>query len=210
MPIEIFIVRHGETDLNQPGEERFRAWSNPDLNENGKKHAQKVGKILADYHIKTIFCSDLFRTYHTAWIISRAAGGTVVPTRKLRSWDLGFLTGEKVNAETIKKFDFYRLHPDIPIPQGESYHTFALRFAPALEKCMQYAIKHPEEKLVLVTHSNPLALTMAFVKGQPLNQLDYEDESFPGAILKLTLGRNKKWKLAMHEQQPNGKKDESE
>ena len=192
MPPTIYIVRHGPTALNDPHDERFRAWSNPHLSSEGYEIAHAAGEALRGKPIQHIICSDLLRTYQTADELMQSAGGKVTPTRDLRPWNLGYLTGQPVNDKTIKVLIYYSGHPDSPIPGGETYHMFAFRYLKALQKMMRYARQHPEEVVVMVVHSRNVQITRAVLNGKPVQDLDYSDEVPPGALMELQF-KDDKW-----------------
>ena len=69
-PINIFLLRHGETDWNQEG--RLQGHMDIPLNANGKSQISHAAQILKDLHpdIDLIISSPLSRAYESAEIVA--------------------------------------------------------------------------------------------------------------------------------------------
>jgi len=184
----IYLVRHGDTNQNSGsgGEERFRAWGDPPLNEKGMAVAHRAGQFLANKNIAHIFASDLGRTEHTAQIISQYTGADVTPVRGLRPWNLGDFTGQPVepNKSTVEE---YQKHPNEPLPGGESYNSFLNRWKQAFQQAV-----HTSHKLgrpiALVTHTRNINALEFDVKGLPTK---VDSMLPPGGILRADIHNGK-------------------
>lgn len=65
--ITVYLVRHGETFLNQLN--RMQGWINSELSQKGVRQALTVGQILAPLSFDGVFCSDLPRAIQTRNLI---------------------------------------------------------------------------------------------------------------------------------------------
>jgi broad specificity phosphatase PhoE len=137
VPVEIYLVRHGETTWNAEG--RFQGQQDSPLTPSGRAQAQRIGKCLADivpqHPAPQMRVSPLGRTRATADILRQCLnyGPPIVDARlqevTLGSWD--GLTQVDIDAmwpgrlDGSTPFDWYFRSPD-----GESYDA-ALRRAEA-------------------------------------------------------------------------------
>lgn len=130
--VQLYLIRHGATDLNEQGgagKDRIRGWSNVPLNDHGRQEAQKLGQKLAGSGIRTLIHSDLDRARDTAQAISQTTGARLVPTPLLRPWNVGIYTGKDSNAAHPELQRLAMQSPDEPIPEGESFNQFKQRAA---------------------------------------------------------------------------------
>lgn len=155
---KLFIVRHGETNLNK--EDRLRAWSNPPLNEHGEAEAADAGQKLKDKGITSIYSSDLGRAMQTAHAISATTGVPVQPTSGLRPWNVGDMTGQKVQDVLPLMQSLITNHPDTPAPGGEAFNDFKDRFLTTLS---QIIAAHPQGNVAVVTHNRGERLINAWL-----------------------------------------------
>lgn len=129
----LYLVRHGDTDANDPRHERFRSWDEEiGLSTIGKRHAEVAAQTLAPLGIAFLISSDLRRAVQTAGIVGEELGLTPQLDRTLRDWNVGIYIGLSVKEflPHVKKFETQM--PDTPIPGGEAYSTFWKRWGMAL------------------------------------------------------------------------------
>jgi len=154
---QLYIVRHGDTDLNSTsgGTERFRAWGDPPLNEKGFESAHQAGQFLADKNIGHIFHSDLTRNAQTAAVLHAYTGAPTTPVHGLRPWNLGDLTGQPVEPNLDQVQEYQEKTPDKPLPNGESFNTFRDRWHQTLHTLTNFS-KQQKQPIALVTHTRNL------------------------------------------------------
>src|SRR5881394_2723358 len=87
----LYIVRHGDTALNDPGNEYLRGWSDIPLNEEGRQKAHEAAQYLTSTGITDVYASDLRRAVETAEVIGRATNIRPKLDFELRPWDVGVL-----------------------------------------------------------------------------------------------------------------------
>ncbi|MCY0896359.1 MAG: histidine phosphatase family protein [Alicyclobacillaceae bacterium] len=80
--MEIWIVRHGETDWNL--DQRVQGWSDIPLNATGMNQAEQLAQQLQDIRFDRIYSSDLSRAMSTAARIALGRDATVIPDIRLR------------------------------------------------------------------------------------------------------------------------------
>lgn len=93
--IHLYLVRHGETELNAAG--RLQGIYDSPLTPNGVRSAQRLARMLAPVHFDAAYTSDLGRAQQTARIITDLHSEIKKPTIDvgLREFNFGGLEGTK-------------------------------------------------------------------------------------------------------------------
>lgn len=97
--ITFYIVRHGQTLLNQL--ERAQGWADSPLTALGEQTARELGQALSSVIFQAAYTSDTIRAFNTAKLVLKERGQ---PTReiyqdiRLREWCLGTMEAEKNKA----------------------------------------------------------------------------------------------------------------
>lgn len=200
----VYLVRHGDTNLNSGSaqQERFRAWSDPPLNDKGHESAQTAAHFLSDKQIGHIFASDLTRTMQTAQAVHSTTGAPITPMHGLRPWNLGEFTGQPVEPNE-KEVQSYQDHPEKPIPGGESYNTFLARNNTTLHHIAMFSAQH-QMPVAAVLHTRNINAVKGQLKG--LSTIPIASMTSPGGIVRMDI-RGGKVHL-IDEAVPEGKPDE--
>ena len=183
---ELYIVRHGDTVLNDLEDERLRGWSDIPLNDKGRAAAHAAAQYLLSIGLKDIYSSDLRRAIETAEIIGKAVNIRPKLDFELRPWDVGILAEYKI-SEILDQMVFYtETEPNEPVKGGERYNDFYRRAKTAIYR---YLIKANRfgEPIALITHSRILYM-LDHVLTHGKKPVKYKGGPPPGAILKLTMG----------------------
>ena len=166
--MELYVVRHGQTECNEKGIVMGHADS--PLTENGIAGAKEVAKVLQGKKFDKIFCSDLGRAVHTALIIKQELGidTSILPVSSLRETNYGIYNYVKRDFVS-KKCSQYLSDFSYIYPEGESLD---LRY----DKVRKFAQKLLEEvssgNILLVTHAGPIrALVTYFTE---ISKEDYQ------------------------------------
>ena len=144
----LLLVRHGETDWNAEG--RLQGHTDRPLNDYGRRQATELAQRLAGKGADAIYTSDLARAMETAQILGARLGLTVVVDPDLREKNWGTwegLTGDE------------RIHVEFA---GESTEDHRDRVLGALRRI---AGRHPDQRVVVVTHGGSLRRIQAAVNG---------------------------------------------
>ena len=121
MSVEVWLVRHGETEWTVLG--KVSGWTDVTLTERGREQARGLQPRLSPQTFDTVWASDLQRTLETA----RLAWGEARPDERLRELDFGDLEGivweqlDSGHREALLAFEGF-----CP-PAGESVETFQAR-----------------------------------------------------------------------------------
>lgn len=188
----ILLVRHAETALNDPSNERVRGYSDVPIDHNGVRKTEEIGKFLKDFPVVHIFSSPLQRALLSAQIIGNAVGATVVPNRGCLPWNLGDYT-EKPIAEVGPKMDHLQNYPDIKAPNGESYRQFYDRWTEALENMLAFAELHRQENLLGVVHSRNLLSLPSILGSKKIGDVPVKGGPNPASVTRVY--KDGKWKF---------------
>lgn len=134
--MNIYFLRHGETNLNRTG--KFQGAADKELNEYGKKQAELLGKRLQKYNIDVIYSSDAKRTVETSEIINEYVNKKIIYKEGLREISLGrweTLTVEERYKRDPEYAERWHKHlEDMPYPEGESGRDVKERAMKVLEE----------------------------------------------------------------------------
>lgn len=157
---DVFIIRHGQTDLN--ARDVIRGWFNPPLDEKGIMEARRLGEEMAENGVELdgLITSDLLRCVETSLEVSKMTGIPILETTKvLRPWNVGTLTGtdgksaHKVMMEHARKFPNKPVGaPDTDdfIGGAESFNVFRHRMLTGIIGILN---RNRGLKIGLVSHS---------------------------------------------------------
>ncbi|MBK0379478.1 histidine phosphatase family protein [Mucilaginibacter segetis] len=186
----LYIVRHGQTDLNKLGIVQGRG-RDTDLNDEGRKQARQFFDAYKNVPFDKIYISELKRTQQS--IQSFIDWG--LPYEKLSGLDelaWGIHEGEPSTPDTKAAFLHIMRHwvegrLDEKFENGESPNEVKERQLVALNTIMS----HPEEKNVLICmHGRAMRLFLCVLTGKPLTEMD----NFPHqnlVLYKVTYDGNK-------------------
>ena len=171
----LYIVRHGQTDLNKRGVIQGRGM-NTDLNDEGRKQAQQFFAAYKTVPFDKIYISELKRTQQSIQPFIDLG----IPFEKLSGLDeLGWGIHEGQPSTPENKLEFLQImrnwvdgNLDVKFEGGESPNEVKARQQEALRIIMS----HPEEKTVLICmHGRALRLLLCLLTNKPLTEMD----SFP-------------------------------
>jgi len=164
----ILLVRHGVTGTTGkvlPG----RA---PGLHLSARGHEQaqlaaaRLGEL--DAAPSALYASPLERTRETAAPIARRLGVRTKVDRGLLECDFGSWTGKSLSS--LRKKPEWRAVQSAPstfrFPEGESFAEMQHRIWTTLERL---ARAHRGERIVVVSHADPIKAAVTFAQGVPLD-----------------------------------------
>lgn len=114
-PVELWLVRHGESTFNAEG--RYAGWSDPSLTEAGEAMARALRLRLSGVAFDGIWRSDRIRTRETAHLAGYPAARVDERLRELDFGELEGLTYFEAGEEWRHRL---RSFADFQAPGGES------------------------------------------------------------------------------------------
>ena len=164
---EIILIRHGETEWNS--QKRMQGHSNSDLSSLGQAQIQALGQWTKNVPFDHIYSSDSLRAKQTAEAITQFSGHELKIDLRLREKNLGVfegLTSEEARERHPEVFRLFKTAGSkYVIDEGESTQQLQDR---ALEIVEEIRIKHPEERVLLVTHGGCIRVVMKHSLGLSL------------------------------------------
>lgn len=170
--LEIYFVRHGETEWNQKG--MLQGKMNSPLTEKGRAQAAKLGEALKDVRFEGIYSSPVGRASLTAEIIKGDRDQALFMVPELREMSFGKMEG-------LTKKEFERLHPEQYAnlwkdalaydPRefgGETFQEVDQRVMEGLDHLVK---SHPDGgKVLVVSHGMTLKNIFSHVWGHGLDK----------------------------------------
>jgi len=164
---EIILIRHGETEWNS--QKRMQGHSNSDLSSVGQAQIQALGQWMKNVPFDLIYSSDSLRAKQTAEAITQFSGNELQFDQRLREKNLGVFEGLTSEEARVRHPEVFRLFKTAGskyvIDEGESTQQLQDR---ALEIVEEIRIKHPEERVLLVTHGGFIRVVMKHSLGLSL------------------------------------------
>lgn len=199
----VLLVRHAETELNDPKNEKIRGYSDIPISYKGKDGLRNTASFLKEqaFPIAFVLSSPLQRAMMSANEVAQPFGAKVIPNNSLLPWSLGKLTGEPV-AMAAKEMNYYQEYPDIKVPEGESYRDFYNRWAVGLDKMLLYAEQHPEEVLVGVVHSRNLLALPSILGSRDIGDVPVKGGPPPESVTQISQDENGNWHMKVIHQEP--------
>lgn len=100
-------------------EGRIHGHLDPPLSSRGRARAKQIGRSFRNKGVKHIHSSPRQRARETAEEISKHTGAPVTVHPELEPWDVGSMSGAKVNS-VRPVLDYFSKHHEKIIPGGES------------------------------------------------------------------------------------------
>lgn len=166
----IYLIRHGETDVNR--NTILAGWYNAQPTELGLRQGEAVALRLKDVHADAIYASDLDRAMTIANQIARYHDMPVIPVKGLREISIGEWEGLTVPQaregwpEVFKVWDEDPGH--VVYPGGEGVQQMTDRFS---QTVIQLAQKHPDQTIFCATHGYALRTLYLYCHGMDVGRL---------------------------------------
>lgn len=155
--MKLTVVRHGETTENHDG---IIQGQNPGhLSELGITQAQALADTLRTDRFDVIYCSDLQRCIDTAAPICASHAETpIYYAQELREISFGEYQGKLADSLDWQALEGTAITRRVP--GGESWIELSQRVLPFINKIYE---KHPDQKVLIVTHGGPMRVIRAAV-----------------------------------------------
>lgn len=165
---EILLVRHGESRAASADNPfpLIDGQGDPELHENGREQAIKVGERLKNHAVDAIYCTNLQRTAETAAPLCQHLAMEAIVEADLREvhlgeWEGGILRMKAYENDPI----FQRMHTEERwdlIPGAESNAQLNERIMRGLGRI---AANHPDQLVVAVVHGGVIGHILAHATG---------------------------------------------
>ncbi len=163
-PLEIWLVRHGETIFNIKG--LVQGWSDSPLTNNGQLQTAHLGKKLKSRHLNfsSIYSSDLIRCLDTAEILRNNINPHIEihSDKRLREINTGDGEGDSIKTH-LKQYPYslnIKKHPGTP--NGENWNDVFNRVIPAIKDIGECNLNN--EKVLVVSHSMVIAGLICYLQ----------------------------------------------
>ncbi|MBC8257893.1 MAG: histidine phosphatase family protein [SAR324 cluster bacterium] len=165
---ELILIRHGETEWN--AQRRMQGHSNSDLSDVGQAQIEALGQWMKNVSFDQIYSSDTLRAQQTAEAITQFSNHTLQIDQRLREKNLGVFEGLTTDEARESHPEIFRLFKtagsNYVIDEGESTQQLLDR---ALDFIEEIRLRHPEERVVLVTHGGIVRVLMKHTLGLSLD-----------------------------------------
>jgi probable phosphoglycerate mutase len=165
-PVQLLIIRHGETAWNVEG--RIQGHRDSPLTARGLEQARAAAARLARERVEALYCSDLGRARQTAHEVAAATALPVQIDGGLRERAFGIVEGRTWDEFRAAEPEQARRLLDDPahtVPGGESLAAFRVRVTEALRRIALGAGAGP---VAVVTHGGVLGVLYREAMGIPL------------------------------------------
>ncbi|MFV2090183.1 MAG: histidine phosphatase family protein [Pseudomonadales bacterium] len=165
---EILLIRHGESRAATPDNPfpLVDGHGDPELHENGRSQAARVGERLKGLPISTVYVSNLRRTVETAAPLCAHLGIDPVEDSDLREVFLGDWEG---GLWRIKAQENHPIYQEVQIqerwdliPNGESHESLNQRLLGSLSRM---AAQHPDQLIAAFVHGGVIGHILAHISG---------------------------------------------
>ena len=175
MEKQLYIIRHGETDLNKKGIVQGRGVNSP-LNETGLKQALAFYEAYRDERFDRIYTSTMLRTHQTVeQFIRKGIPWTQLSGLDEISW--GIYEGLEQNEQVMSGFTeitsgWCNGKLDLCVEGGETPLQLVERQKEAVDRIVSAA---GESKVLVCMHGRAMRTLLCYLTDRPL----YEMDEFP-------------------------------
>ncbi|MBE5758323.1 MAG: histidine phosphatase family protein [Clostridiales bacterium] len=157
--MQIYVVRHGETNVNV--ENRINSTNDDDLNEKGIREATELREIVKDIDYDFIISSPLVRAKHTAELLN-AKEKEIILDKRLQERDAGTYT--KTSIDDIDSYDWWNVYPQKDYGNAEKVLDVISRVHEFLDEIKE---KYKDKNIILVTHGGISKTINCYFTGIP-------------------------------------------
>jgi 2,3-bisphosphoglycerate-dependent phosphoglycerate mutase len=168
--VEITLIRHGQTDWNAI--RRYQGQADIPLNQVGIEQAKALALTIANEKYDAIYASDLSRAAQTAVILAEALHMPIHTDQRLREICQGLWEGMSLDEVQEKYSEDFKHGFEDPAfsraPGGESVAEVAARMRAAAD---EIAVRHPDGRILLVSHGLAVSTLYCQANGISLTQV---------------------------------------
>jgi broad specificity phosphatase PhoE len=165
----LVLIRHGETVWHR--ENRYAGRTDIALSPRGHEQAERLARWASSARLTAIWASPLLRARQTAEPSERATKLTAHVDPRLKEIDFGQaegLTRAEIERSFPEAFAAFEADPaGHPLPGGENPYRVAERGVACFREIVR---KHPNGRVLVVTHNTLIRLSLCGLMGVPLSQ----------------------------------------
>ncbi len=175
--MRIYLIRHGETDLNK--HKILQGRSDFELNEYGKELARITGKALKDIEFDFVFTSPLKRAKDTAMLLisenKTAVKPVVYEEERIQEISFGDFEGKCYGKDNFNMPDktflnfFEKPEEYNTPPNGESFEDILKRTGDFLRELISEE-EYRKKTILLSTHGCALKAILANIRNTPISE----------------------------------------
>ena len=169
---KLYIIRHGETDLNKNGIVQGRGVDS-DLNETGRAQGEAFFKIYKDIPFDKIYTSKLKRTHQTVDnFIKKGVAWEQLDGLDELAWGKyeGMPSTPELREDFKKLIEAWSLgHFDVKVDGGESPNEVYIRQAGAMKHILE---QNNETTILICMHGRAIRLLMCLLMKRSLDKMD--------------------------------------
>jgi len=186
----LYVIRHGETDINKADRHQGGEVILQPLNERGIAQATKLANEIKDIHIDVVFCSPLNRAKQTCEIAlsEKSTKPPIIYDERLRERLYGEYNGktnEEMNNPTFRD-DFWDINNEFTPVGAETVKQLQTR----VFSLMDHVKENYKDKTVLMfSHAGACRMIYIYLNGAPKDG-KYRKFSIPQAEVMEYLIRN--------------------
>lgn len=169
--MKIYIIRHGETDLNK--QRLLQGRYNSQLNDEGRGQAKDCAAWLKERGITfdRVYASPLDRAQETAQIATGTPRADIIQDERII--EIGFGPYEMLPYETLddSMMAYFRNPMKNPAPKGmETIEELVARASSFMEDLKALEHEAGIERIAIVTHGVTIRTLMAYLRGQTFEE----------------------------------------
>nr|WP_198044848.1 histidine phosphatase family protein [Lysinibacillus timonensis] len=183
--LEIYFVRHGETEWNNEG--RLQGWLDSPLTIQGRASANMLAENLRNIKFKAVYSSPSGRAIETAKMITKKQMGIQLDPR-LQEIHLGEWQGRLISDILLEDQERYFAYTSAPKTYepcgGETFKEVSERISAFIKECLTV---HTEGSLLVVTHAVAIRCMLLSVLHSSIEQIWDIDEISGTSVTKLNV-----------------------
>ena len=169
--MKIYLIRHGETDLNK--QKRLQGQSDIELNELGRELAKVTGQALKAVEFDYVFSSPLARAMETARLVVGEREIGIIKDERIQEISFGEYEGLSYHPENYTVSDpdfinFFKAPDKYKVPAGgESFEEIIKRTGEFWKEIAE-GPKYQDKTILISTHGCALKAILANIRKTPI------------------------------------------
>ncbi|MEW9095168.1 MAG: alpha-ribazole phosphatase [Clostridiaceae bacterium] len=165
--MNIYLVRHGETDNNY--NKIYYGKIDCSLNNNGRYQASIIKNRIEEINFDKVFTSEMKRAKETAHIILNDSKYELIEDERLNEMNMGIFEGkdhkELEENYSVEWKSWCNNWKEYKIPDGESYIEFYERVKDFFEEIL----RGEEKDILVVAHGGVMKSIYSYILGENLD-----------------------------------------